>query len=253
MFAADLTTLEIVLVVAAVFTGALVKSVTGMGFPLVAIPVMTLFLPTSTAVAVIAVPNALQNVILVVQYRHHGGETRHLASFCVAGVIGAVPGAFALSTVSEVLVRAALTAMLAVYLVTAVATPHLRIPDERVRPWSYPVGFVAGLFQGGIGISGPVVGTWHHGLRLTQDGFVLSVATVFALTGTTQTTVLGLRGELDGRILVSLGLTAVMFATLPIGARLRKRLSVDRFRTAVLVLLAVSCLSLVADLVGRLA
>lgn len=251
MLAADLTTLEIVLVVAAVFAGALVKSVTGMGFPLVAIPVMTLFLPTSTAVAVIAIPNALQNVILAVQHRGHRAETRHLGAFCAAGIVGAIPGAFALSTVSEVVVRTALTVMLAAYLVTVVATPNLRIPDASIRPWSYPVGFVAGLFQGGIGISGPVVGTWHHGLRLSQHGFVLSVATVFALTGATQTTVLGLRGELDGRLLVSLGLTAVMFVTLPIGARLRQRLSVDRFRTAVLVLLTCSCLSLVADLVGR--
>ena len=249
--ATDLTSIEIALVVAAVFAGALVKSVTGMGFPLVAIPVMTLFLPTPTAVAVIAIPNAIQNMILVGQYRAARDQTRHLPVFCAAGIGGAVLGAFALSTVPEVIVRGVLAAMLAAYLLTVVLTPELHIPDRAVRPWSIPVGFAAGVFQGGIGISGPVVGTWHHGLRLTQQGFVLSVATVFMLTGTTQATVLGIRGELDGRLLVALGLTAVMFATLPIGARLRERLSVERFRTAVLVLLAVSCASLVADLVGR--
>lgn len=247
----DLTSLEIALVITAVFAGALVKSITGMGFPLVAIPVITLFLPTPTAVAIIAVPNVIQNVILVAQHRSAWSETRHLWLFCSAGIPGAVLGAFALVTVPEAIVRGALAAMLAAYLLTVALSPDLRIPDDRVRPWSAPVGFVAGLFQGGIGISGPVVGTWHHGLHLAQETFVVSVATVFSLTGAAQVTVLSARGELDGRILVALGLTVVMFATLPIGARLRRRLSVDRFRTIVLVLLAVSCLSLVADLVGR--
>lgn len=249
--ATDLSTLEIALVAAAVFGGALVKSITGMGFPLVAIPVMTLFLPTPTAVAFIAVPNLVQNVILVVQYRSARSETRHLALFCGAGIPGAVLGAFALVTVPEEIVRAALVLMLGAYLLTVTFSPDLRIPDARVRPWSGPVGFVAGLFQGGIGISGPVVGTWHHGLHLAQDAFVVSVAAVFTLTGAAQVSVLGVRGELDGRLAVAAALTLVVFATLPIGARLRRRLSVDRFRTIVLWLLAASWLSLVADLAAR--
>lgn len=249
---ADLTTVEIVLVVAAVFVGALVKSVTGMGFPLVAIPVMTLFLPTPTAVAIIAIPNLIQNTILVVQHRAAWKETRHLGLFCAAGVPGAVLGAFALVTVPEVIVRGALATMLAAYLLTVAIAPDLRVPERRIRSWSVPVGFGAGVFQGGIGISGPIVGTWHHGLRLAQNAFVVSVATVFALTGTAQVAVLGIRGELDGRLLVALGLTAVVFVSLPLGARLRRRLSVDRFRSIVLLLLGVSLVSLVVDLVGRL-
>lgn len=247
----DLSHVEIALVVAAVFAGALVKSVTGMGFPLVAIPVLTLFLPTPTAVAIIAIPNLVQNAILVVRHRSARDDTRSLAVFCAAGVPGAIVGAIALVTVPEAVVRGALAVMLAAYLLSAVAAPGLRIPDGRVRAWSVPVGFGAGVFQGGIGISGPLVGTWHHGLRLTQDSFVLSVATAFTLTGAAQVTVLGLRGELAGRYLVGLGLTVVMLATLPIGSRIRRRVGGERFRTIVLVLLLASLVSLVADLVGR--
>jgi hypothetical protein len=247
----DLSHLEIALVVGAVFAGALVKSVTGMGFPLVAIPVLTLFLPTPTAVAIIAIPNLVQNAILVARHRPARGGTRHLAVFCASGVVGAVVGAIALVTIPEAIVRAALVAMLAAYLLTVALAPDLQVPDGRVRTWSVPVGFGAGVFQGGIGISGPVVGTWYHGLHLAQDAFVLSVATAFTLTGAAQVTVLAVRGELDGRYLVALGLTLVMLATLPIGARVRRRLDGDRFRTFVLVLLVASLVSLVVDLVRR--
>jgi uncharacterized membrane protein YfcA len=249
----DLTTVEITLVVAAVFAGALVKSLTGMGFPLVAIPVMTLFLPTPTAVAVIAIPNAVQNLILVVQHRSARDGAVRLVPFCLAGVAGAALGAIVLSSAPEVIVRAALTVMLGVYLATNVVAPDIRVTPERAAVWTPPVGFVAGTFQGAIGISGPVVGTWHHGLRLGQEAFVFSVASVFAITGITQATVLGVRGELDGRLLVSLGLTVVMLVSVPIGGRLRRRLSVDRFRKVVLWLLTASCVSLTVDLIGRLA
>lgn len=245
----DLTTLQICLVVAAVFAGAFVKSVTGMGFPLVAIPIMTLFLPTPTAVAVIALPNVVQNAVLVVQHRDAVTERRHLARFCGAGIVGAVVGAAALTTVPEIAVESVLVAMLLAYLVTVLRTPEFRITPERSGRWSAPVGFVSGLFQGGIGISGPAVGTWHHGLRLSQAGFMFSIATVFSLTGLAQVTVLGVRGALDGRWLVSIGLTGVMFVTLPLGTRLRRRLSAEAFRSLVLVVLAGSCLSLVVELV----
>ena len=248
----DLTGLEVVLVIASVFAGALVKSVTGMGFPLVAIPVMTLFLPTPVAVAVIALPNIAQNLVLVVRHRSAWRRTRSVAVFCAAGVPGAVIGAIALGSVPESVVRGVLIVALGAYLATTIATPDFRISDARAVRWSGPAGFLAGVFQGCIGISGPVVGTWYHGMRLTQDGFVLSVATVFSLTGIAQASVLGARGEFDGRLLVALALTVVVFATVPIGEAIRKRISVDRFRTIVLWLLAGSGASLIVDLVRRL-
>lgn len=247
----DLTTLQICLVVAAVFAGAFVKSVTGMGFPLVAIPIMTLFLPTPIAVAVIALPNVVQNVVLVVQHRDAAAEGHHLGRFCAAGIVGAVIGASALTTVPETGVKAVLAAMLVAYFVTVLTSPEFSVPPHRVGLWSAPVGFVSGLFQGGIGISGPAVGTWYHGLRLSQGAFVFSISTVFTLTGAAQVTVLGLRGTLDGRWLVTIGLTGVMFAALPLGTRLRRRLSPDRFRSLVLVVLAASCVSLIVELVAH--
>jgi uncharacterized membrane protein YfcA len=51
---------DLAVVAVAVLVGAMVKSITGMGLPLVAIPIMTMFMPTETAVAVLAMPNVAQ-------------------------------------------------------------------------------------------------------------------------------------------------------------------------------------------------
>jgi uncharacterized membrane protein YfcA len=241
---------DIAIIVAAVLAGSLVKSITGMGLPLVAIPIMTLFVPVETAVAVIAIPNAAQNLVLVARHRASRHHTSHLALFCGVGIVGSILGSLTLGAVPDEVTKGALAAVVGAYLVVAIVHPDLEIGERTALTGTAPVGFVAGLFQGGIGISGPVVGTWHHGLRLTQDVFVFSVATVFLLTGTTQVVVLGARGLLDGRVTVGLLLTALVISTVPIGSRLRDRLSVEAFQRVVLAVLAVSCASIVVDLVA---
>lgn len=243
---------DIAIIVVAVLAGSFVKSITGMGLPLVAIPVMSLFVPTETAIVVMAIPNAAQNLVLAVRHRHVRHETNRLALFCGVGMVGALVGTITLGVVSENVTRLALVAVVAVYLVLSVTRPTFRVTDEMARQGTVPVAFLAGLFQGGIGISGPVVATWHHGLRLGRDAFVFSIATVFFLTGATQAAVLGVSGRLDGRLSVSLLLVVLVLTTVPIGGRLRDRISATSFERLVLGLLALSCASIAIDVAAEL-
>ncbi|HUF97711.1 MAG TPA: sulfite exporter TauE/SafE family protein [Ilumatobacter sp.] len=239
---------DFAVVVAAVLVGALVKSVTGMGLPLVAIPIMTIFMPTETAVAVIALPNVAQNLTLVYRFREWRSAVRLLPAFCVAGVLGAVAGAFALDVVDERVLQVALLVMVSGYLISAMTHPDLAITDRAERIGTVPVGALAGLFQGAIGISGPVVGTWHHGLKLHRDAFVFSIATVFTLTGAAQAIVLGAQGKYADRWAAIAVVAVIVLVTVPVGSRLRTRLPVVWFHRLVLVLLGVSCISLVLEL-----
>ena len=85
-----MTVTEIAVIVAAVLVGSLVKSVTGMGFPIIAVPIMSLYTGPATAIAVIAIPNAAQNLGIAWSHRRALPETKGLAVFCGVGVLGAV-------------------------------------------------------------------------------------------------------------------------------------------------------------------
>lgn len=241
---------EIAIVIAAVFFGATVKSITGMGLPLVAVPIMTLFVPTETAVAVITIPNIVANATLVIRGWHARSETKHLGIFLGTGVVGAVAGSIALGEVPDAITRLVLAALVATYLALSMANRSLQVSDRSARWLRWPLGLLAGLFQGGTGVSGPVVGTWHHSLRLSQDAFVLSVSAVFLSSTSTQAIVLGAKGTLNGRLTVSLLLTALTILAVPLGERVRPHISLERFRALVLVILAVSCVSLVVGAIG---
>lgn len=94
-------TAEIVVIVVAVLAGATIKSVTGLGLPIVAIPIISVVAGPEVAVAVLAIPNAAQNLVLAVRNRRHVHETVALGRLVVAGIGGAALGAFALGVVPE--------------------------------------------------------------------------------------------------------------------------------------------------------
>jgi uncharacterized protein len=240
---------EVAVVIAAVLFGATVKSITGMGLPLIAIPIISLVTSPATAIAVLALPNAAQNMVLLVRHLDQRRGSVGLVSLLVAGVVGAVIGTITLGVVPDTVTLSALFLVVALYLISALRMPDLRVPATTARRWAPAVGFVAGLFQGGVGISGPIVGTWHHALRLSRDAFVFSVTVVFAVTGLTQFIVLLATGKLSGRFTVSLLLAVVVVATIPFGARLRNRLSGTSFDRLVLGLLVLSLIAIGADLV----
>lgn len=239
---------EVAVVIVAVLVGATAKSVTGMGLPLIAIPIISVVTSPTTAIAVLALPNAAQNLVLLLRHLDQRRETVGLGRFVGAGVVGAVLGTVSLGVVPERFTLSALFVVVAFYLVTAIRMPELHIPRGGAVRWSPAVGLVAGLFQGAFGISGPVVGTWHHALRLSREAFVFSVTVIFAMTGTTQFVVLLAGGKMSGRFTVSLLLAVMVVATVPIGARLRSRLSGRAFDQVVLGLLGLSLVALAIDL-----
>ena len=60
---------EYLIVAVAVTAGAAVKGMTGLGLPLIAVPVITIFVGIEEAVLVMAFPTALSNAALVYEHR----------------------------------------------------------------------------------------------------------------------------------------------------------------------------------------
>ena len=245
-----MTGTELTIVLIAVIVGAIVKAVTGMGLPIIAIPIAALFVDLDDAVVTIAFPNLLMNGVLAFRERSHLSETRDLPTLAVAGVAGAVVGAIAfVSLPEEPLVILLIIAILG-YVITFFAKPDLQIGPERSRRLAPAVGAVAGAFQGAIGISGPIIGSWIHSYRLTRGAHIFSVTSLFLVSGTTQFLVLAGSGELAGRVTASLLACIPVLGSIPIGAWLRNRVSARGFDLAVVGMLIASIGALAVKTVG---
>lgn len=238
---------ELAIVLAAVVIGAIAKAVTGMGLPLIAIPIASLFIDVETAIVVIAFPNVLANLVLALRERDCYHETRDLPVLAVSGVVGAVFGTLLLVSVPETPLVLAVVVAIVGYIVVFFAHPELRTPPERSKRLAPLVGGVAGLFQGGIGISGPIVGSWIHSYRLGRGAHIFSVTSLFFITGSTQLAVLVGSGELAGRVPATLLACIPVAASIPVGTRLRNAVSVRSFDLAIVGMLGVSAIALLVQ------
>lgn len=242
-----MSTTELGIVLVAVVIGAVAKAVTGMGLPLIAIPIASLFVDVDTAIVVIAFPNVLANLVLAARERHSYPETRDLPVLAASGIVGAVLGTLVLVSVPETPLVVAVIVAIVGYIVVFFAHPELRTTPARSRRLAPLVGGVAGLFQGGVGISGPIVGSWIHSYRLGRSAHILSVTSLFFITGLAQLVVLTGSGELAGRVPATLLACLPVFASIPIGTRLRNSVSVRGFDLAIVGMLGVSALALLVQ------
>lgn len=238
--------LELLVAAAAIVAGALVKAVTGLGLPIIAIPVMSLFIPVEDAVVIVAIPNLIMNAALLHRVRDAWPQTRDLPVLGVTGVVGAVVGTLVLVSVPEEPLMLALAGLVIAYVATTRYRDDLAVSAAQSRRWAPAVGLCAGVMQGAIGISGPIVATWVYAARLPRDAYVLSVTTIFLVSGAAQAAVLGGAGRLWGTPLVlGLAATVPVLATVPLGASIRDRLASAAFDRLVLLLLTVSAVALV--------
>ncbi|MEZ7962128.1 MAG: sulfite exporter TauE/SafE family protein [Ilumatobacter sp.] len=238
------TGVELAIVLVAVVIGAISKAVTGMGMPVIVIPVAALFVDIGDAVVVIALPNLFANAVLVVREREHVHETRDLPALAITGGIGAVIGTLLFVNVPDEPLVIALIIAIVVYITTFFLRPDLRTSPEQSRRLSPFAGLLAGTFQGAIGISGPVVGSWIHSFRLPRGAHIFSVTLLFLVAGSAQLVVLVVSGELGGRIVATLLACIPVLAVIPIGTRLRDRISGRGFDLAIVGMLALSSIAL---------
>lgn len=244
-----MTGAEIAVVLGASLVGAFVKSVTGMGYPLLAVPLLAVVLGVEDAVVIVSAPNVVANGLLCIGARDGRVASRDLGPLVLFGMGGAIVGTFALVSVPEDPLVVALVLTIAIFIVTFVRSPDTAIPAVTATRWSPAVGVFVGVMQGAIGVSGPVVATWLHGYRLPKQAYVFSVTLIFGLSGLVQLILLIGAGEYTGERAVFSAIAFVpVLAMIPVGTAFRARLGGRAFERAVLAVLVVSGAALLTRL-----
>lgn len=241
-----MTWAQLSVIVLASAAGAFVKGVTGLGYPVLAVPVIAIATGIEDAVVMVALPNLAANVYLCWEARAHRSGARDLDRLVGFGVIGAAAGTVALVRLPETPLRLALAATIVAFVVQFLRHPGLRVDPRTARRWSPLAGAFAGLMQGALGVSGPVVAGWLHGYRLPRETYVFAITLIFGVTGASQIVVLLAQGAFDAdRLLGAAAASAVVAVGIPLGIGLRRRLAGRAFEHAVLAVLIVSAVSLV--------
>lgn len=233
---------QILLVLAAVSAGFFAKGITGIGGPMLAIPVLASFMGVEYAVSVIAIPTIVANTWLMWVNRLSVGSVREfLRPLLIGGTVGVLAGTWILVNVNDKLLSFALAVFVIAYIIWYLTNSQFQLSDRTANRIAAPVGLVGGTLQGATGISAPVIATYMHSLRLPRPEFIFAVTIPFQVLGMVQIVSMASLGVYTSdRIVAGVFAIIPVVVVLPIAMRLGKRFSQQTFQNFVLVILAAS-------------
>jgi uncharacterized protein len=240
-----LPVIDLVGLIGVLIVAGVVKGATGVGLPLVLVPLATQLLPVPVAVALLTVPQTASNIGQAME----GGDTlatiRRLLPILAMLVLGTLIGVHLLISIN----RRHLSLILGVtFLGLAALLTFLRRMriGARTARWLGPaVGFCAGIIGGLSAMFGPPMIAYLLGTGAPPNAFVKSMAIIAFTASLTLALALGGSGAMTPvDYLVSATCLIPIQCGMPLGRWLRRRIKPEAFRILVLGVLAISGLDM---------
>lgn len=224
-------------VCAAILAATVVQQVSGFGFALLAVPLMSLLIGPRDAVAVAMAAGFVSSGVMAVGLRDRL-DRPVLGRLLVGAAVGLPIGVVGLRELDEDVLRLALAAVVAAMVVVLALGFSLRRSSPRLEVGA---GLASGLLNGSLGTGGPPVIVVLHAAETEQHAFRATTSTFFAVCDVVAIPLIVWSGAARS----SAWLLAV--ASIPaigvgneVGRRLAVRLDQAQFRRLALVLLAVT-------------
>lgn len=213
------------------FLAGIVKGVTGMGLPTVAMGVLGALMAPVTAAALLIVPSFVTNVWQLATGPSFTALIRRLWPMMLGIVIGTVAGSFVLADGNTRWTTAGLGSALVVYAGFTLLAQQLSVP-ARWEAWLSPlVGLTTGIVTGGTGVFVIPAVPYLQALGLRKDDLIQALGLSFTVSTIALAVGLGWRGafQLDGLVLSSLAIAPALVG-MWLGQLVRRRVSPETFR-----------------------
>ena len=227
------------------------KGVTGVGLPLITVPVMAGFLGVERAVLVMVIPSFVLNLVQAWSHRSERFAVPEVPRILVGGMLGASLGASILAWASDATLALALGVWIFAYLLFRFLHPQFRLALPARLRWSPLVGVSAGAMQAATGISAPIIVPYTDALKLQPAQYVYAVCAPFCAFAAAHCMVLAWSGYYATELLWQSALAVLpAVAFVPVGTWLRKFIAPSIFDLLVRALLVVMAIRLIAGAVS---
>ncbi|WP_040639092.1 sulfite exporter TauE/SafE family protein [Microvirga lotononidis] len=234
----DLSPWALLAIAATFLLAGIVKGVTGMGLPTIAMGVLGAFMAPAAAAALLIVPSFVTNVWQLLSGPGFSALIRRLWTMMAGIVLGTMAGSSVLASGSTRWTTLALGAALIIYAGYTLFARQLSVP-RRMEPWLSPViGLTTGIVTGGTGVFVIPAVPYLQALGLGKDDLIQALGLSFTISTIALAAGLTWRSAfpLDGLALSSLAIAPALLG-MWLGQAIRKRVSPQTFRRWFLVCL----------------
>lgn len=160
----------------------IVKGVTGMGLPTLAMGLLGTIMPPVTAASLLIVPSFVTNVWQLFAGPSFSAVLRRLWLMMAGILIGTIAGSRLLASDNVKWTTAGLGAALIVYAAYSLLARQPVVPEKSER-WSSPaVGFLTGLVTGGTGVFVVPAVPYIQALGLSRDDLIQALGLSFTVS-----------------------------------------------------------------------
>ena len=239
----------VLICVLVVVVAGLVHGTLGLGFPLVATPMLSVVLDVRLAIGLTLLPVVAVNVASIVTSGVGFDRIRPYLPLALAAIAGTIVGSMALVWLNPDPFRLILAALIVLWLSSE------RLFGSRLSSLErYPLtamlgfGFIAGIAAGSTNVMVAVLIIYVIEMRLPRAHTVAVLNFCFLSGKLTQIGTLSFAGVLSmPLIVVNVGLTLIAISALLLGVRLSGRIAVDTYRVLLRLLLLLLAFVLVVQ------
>ena len=222
----------------AIFFAGFVKGATGMGFTLIATPMLTLLLDIRTAIVVLLLPGVVMDLGQVFRHGVPTAILRRFSSMFLFALAGVFLGTWELTQLPLWVLNLILGTVVILCAGAGLFSFTVVTPPRAERLMSPVMGFAGGFFLGLANTMGPIMAVYLQGLRLDKAEFVKAISTAFIMAKFWQVVAVSTWGLFTVEAMkLSLFVTAVILASFYLGLKTQDRIRQQTFNRAVLVLL----------------
>src|SRR5690554_4062436 len=232
---------EILIVLLAVSTLAfsgVVKGMVGVGFPVVAMSILTVFLDPVAAIGLVSIPVLATNAWQAFQANSYATVFRRFWPLILPLVVGTWVGGLAVVQVNTNILLGAIGAIAVMFSLFSVLSPDLHISRGMERFFGPFTGIVAGILGGLTTVHGPPVMMYLLALNLKKDEFVGTVGLIWFCGSIPMVIAYIYKGVLGPTEIVwSLLAVIPAFLGLYFGQLLRDKINQKAFKNVLIVVL----------------
>ena len=232
-----------------VVTGAsATQAISGFGFALIAVPLLSLFIEPQTAVVLATVVGAFSSTFQAITDRRYA-QRNLVQRLAVTAYIGMPFGLVVFLVVSESVLRFIVGV---VVLIAAVALMRGFSIAHTNKKIDWIMGWASGVLATSTSTNGPPLVFLLQAKKLNPESFRASINVVFSLTSFGAILLFAVTGNITRDDFAGIGISIPMLLLgLAIGFKVRTRINAEQFRILVFALLIGSALSaLVAAVVA---
>jgi len=238
----------LLIMAAIILIASVVKGLTGFGFALTSLPLLSIFIAPKTAVPIITICSVFLDGYTLYDTRKHV-QYKEIITLVISGITGMILGTYFLVSLDSQIIRLVIGVVTVLFTITSMMGVKHEISNTRLA--SIPVGLLSGVMGGTISISGPPIVLFFNNQNVEKKAFRANLIAYFFFLyfATVPAYFFGNLITLE-MLQSSAVMVPVMFLGATMGIRLSKKIDETVFKRITLLLILVTGVMAILTSIG---